>query len=62
MWAQVPPPPPVDPPDPPRDPTRTPTAEKLRSAFREPHSGQSGLLLSEYSDMDRRISKVCPQS
>ena len=61
MWPQAPPPR-VDPPDDPREPTSTPTEEKLRSAFSEPHSGQSGFLASEYSDMDMRTSKDCPQS
>lgn len=46
----------------PLDPTMTPTAEKLRSVFPDPHSGHSGELLSEYSDMDIRTSKVTPQS
>ncbi len=40
----------------------TPTAVKLRSAFLDPHFGQSGFFASEYSDMDIRSSKVRPQS
>jgi hypothetical protein len=49
-------------PDPPRDPVKTLKELKLRSALFEPHWGHSGLLPSEYSDMDIRTSKETPQS
>ena len=49
-------------PPPPLEPTRTPTEEKLRSVLLDPHSGQSGLWLSAYSDMVMRTSKAFPQS
>jgi hypothetical protein len=68
QWAQVNPVCPQLPPplgagfDPVLDPTKTLTEEKLLSALPDPHSGQSGRFPSEYSDMDMRTSKECPQS
>jgi len=61
VWPH-PPPLKEAPPEDPRDPTMTPTEVKLRSAFFDPHSGQSGLFSSEYWDMDILTSKVPPQS
>lgn len=62
QWPQVKPPcpqlgagPPA-PPEPALEPVRTLTEVKLRSTSDEPHWGHSGLLPSEYSDMDIRTS------